>query len=334
MRATPPNRSLLASPSLRLALLPLAALAVAGCGPANAGVPGRSDVVELPITGTIYTIVLENHGVGAVLGGANPYLSSLAAEYGTGNAYLVDVHPSLPNYIHMTSGSTAGIGDNGPPAAHSIDGTDNLADQLEAGGITWRAYMDGMGEPCAVEDVGRYAVRHDPFVYYTSLTSDRARCEEHVVDFETHFTDDLAANRFQFMWVTPDVCNDMHDCPTTTTDEWLSRVVPQILASPGYQEGGAIFLLWDEGDADATYAWSVAFHRPQNVPFILISEHLVSRGFVSNTRYAHDSYLATVEDAFGLPRLSTTVHSTPMADFFLADPWGADAATAASPLGI
>lgn len=317
-------------PALRRApLFPLLALVaalagagLAGCGPANPGVPGSPDVVQLPITGTIYTIVLENHGTGAVLDDPdNVYLRELADRYATGAAYLANVHPSLPNYILMTSGSTGGIGDDGPPSSHSIDGDAHLADQLEAGGITWRAYMEDMGAPCATEDSGEYAVRHDPFVYYTSITRDPARCSEHVVDFDEHFAADLASNRYQFMWITPNVCNDMHDCPTTTSDAWLAEVIPQIMASPGYREGGAIFLLWDEGDTDATYAWSYVFHRPQNIPLIVVSESLVAPGFVSSTTYGHDSYLATVEDALGLPRLPTTIGSTPMADFFLRDPW-------------
>src|SRR6185503_713994 len=160
---------------------------------------------------------------------------------GTAHAYLANVHPSLPNYLLLTSGSTYDVGDDGPPAQHPLPGTDNLADQLDAAHVRWRAYMEDMGEPCTLENVGEYAVRHNPFAYYTSLTSDAARCQEHIVDMDQHFADDLAADTYEFMWLTPNTCNDMHDCPTTTSDEWLSRVIPQIMASPGYQQGGAIF---------------------------------------------------------------------------------------------
>jgi hypothetical protein len=293
----------------------------AGCAPANGGTPGSPAVQEnLPITGTIYTIVFENHGVDAVFSPGDTYLNQLRAEYGSAAAYLTNVHPSLPNYIVMTSAGTGGIGDDGPPRAHAIDGSDHLADQLEAGGISWRAYMEGMGEPCGLEDVGTYRVKHDPFAYYTSITSDPERCSEHIVDFDQEFATDLESNRYQFMWITPDICDDMHDCPPSASDAWLARVIPEIMASRGYQEGGAIFLLWDEGDADATYAWSLAFGRAQNIPAIVISDHLVSPGFESDTTYGHDSYLATIEDAFGLPRLPSTEGSTPMADFFVADP--------------
>ena len=304
---------------MRLMKLPLVLFlssALGACAPANSGVAGSSEVTQLPITGTIFTIVFENHGVDSVIHPDNPYVVELANRYATGDAYLANVHPSLPNYLMLTSGSAQGVGDDAPPASHPIAGNDNLADQLDAGGITWRAYMEDMGAPCVLEDSGTYAVRHNPFVYYTSLSADSARCQEHIVDMDANLTADLAANTYQFMWITPNVCNDMHDCSTGTGDAWLQRIIPELMASPGYREGGAIFLLWDEGDTDASYAASYVWHRPQNVPFILISENLVAPGFASNTAYGHDSYLATVEDAFGLPRLPTTVDATPMSDFF------------------
>ncbi len=114
------------------------------------------------------------------------------------------------------------------------------------------------------------------------------------------------------MWITPNKCNDTHDCPPATGDKWLQQIIPQITASDGYKQGGAIFILWDEGGIDGTYV----FGGKQTIPFILVSEKLVSRGFSSDTLYDHASYLATVEDLFGLPRLATTKTATPMADFF------------------
>lgn len=297
---------------------------VCACG-VNEGVSGSNEVRDLPIEGTIFTIVFENHSQDAVLSPKNPYLMDLASRYGTADAYLGTLHPSLPNYIVMTSGTTHGVDDNGPPSENSIGGNDNLADQLDSAGIPWRAYMEDMGEPCVMNDVGEYAVRHNPFVYYTSLSGDEARCREHVVDMETHFAADLASNEYRYMWITPNLCNDMHDCPTQTGDEWLSQIIPQIMESPGYKAGGAIFLLWDEGNADASYITWYLVENPQNIPFVLISEDLVSPGFVSNIRYGHDSYLATVQDAFGLPRLRRTKNSVPMADFFGVAPPAEDA---------
>jgi hypothetical protein len=290
---------------LSCALVPL----LPGC--TTDGVEGSSGIAQLPITGTVFTIVLENHDEDVVEEDMS-YLESLAQAYARAGAYFADHHPSLPNYLLMTSGRDHGVEDDDGPDAHPIDGNENLADQLDAAGITWRAYMEGMGEPCKTSDGGDYAVRHNPFVYYTSLSGDVARCQEHIVDMSEHFSADLEADAFRYMWIAPDLCNDMHDCDPGTTDAWLGQVVPQILESKGYQDGGAILFLWDEGGGDLTYV----FGGDQTIPFVLVSEDVVSPGFVSDILYSHDSYLATIEDAFEMPRLPATVDSTPMADFF------------------
>jgi acid phosphatase len=303
-------------PALRhlLPLVPVV-LGVSACV-GNAGTPGNSAVTRPPVNGTIFTIVFENHDQGQVLNTSVPYFTELANTYGQAKAYLGTAHPSLPNYIEMVSGSTQGIADDNPPSAHPLAGTDNLADQLDGAHIPWRAYMETMGQPCGMSDSGQYAVRHNPFVYFTDMSGDAARCAEHNVDFDANFANDLAANTYRFMWITPNVCNDMHDCSPQTADAWLHQVVPQIMASPGYQNGGAIFILFDEGPVSLNYILGT----PQNLAAIVISPKLVSPGYQSNVAYDHKSYLATVEDILGLPRLPNTAAATPMSDFFSTTP--------------
>lgn len=287
-------------------------LVLAACISGPDGVEGSTDVATLPIEGTVFTIVLENHDADVLA--EMPYLQGLADQYASADAYYADHHPSLPNYLQLLSGTDGGVADDEGPDKHQLD-AENLASQLDAAGIPWRAYMEAMGEPCVMKDKGRYAVRHDPFVYFTSVTRDKAMCREHVVDMDAHLAEDLASNAYRYMWITPDECNDMHDCEPGTTDDWLADLIPQLMASDGYKNGGAIFVLWDEGGPDASYVLG----GKQSIPAIVISDRLVSSGFVSDVLYSHDSYLATIQDAFGLPRLPTTEDSAPMADFF-ADP--------------
>ena len=282
---------------------------VTACGPN--GVQGSSTAVtSAPVTGTIYTIILENHGSGVLA--EMPYTAGLAKQYASASAYYADHHPSLPNYLILTSGTDHDVTDDNGPDQHPVAGTDNLADQLDAAGIPWRAYMEDMGEPCLKNDIREYSVHHNPFVYYTSFGNDAARCAEHDVDMATNFAADLKSGAYDFMWITPNKCNDSHDCPPATADKWLEQTVGQIQASDGYKTGGAIFILWDEGGIDGTYVTG----GKQTIPFILVSDKLASRGFSSDTLYDHASYLATVEDFLGLPRLTTTKTATPMADFF------------------
>jgi phosphatidylinositol-3-phosphatase len=212
----------------------------------------------------------------------------------------------------MTSGSTQGITRSDDPGSNvQITGDENLGEQLEDAGIPWRAYMDAMGEPCRMSSADPYGANHNPFVYYRSLTSDRERCEERVVDFEEHFQADLDSDAYRFMWITPDRCNDMHDCPSAIGDAWLARVLAQITASPGYQRGGVVFILFDEGYLRLGRAGA-------NLATLIVSPRLVRPAYVTNTRFDHRSYLATIEDIFGMPRLPSTVGATPMGEFFVS----------------
>ena len=53
---------------------------------------------------------------------------------------------------------------------------------------------------------------------------------------------DLAANTLpNYVWITPNMCNDTHDCSTGDGDAWLKTWVPQIIASPAWRDRGALF---------------------------------------------------------------------------------------------
>jgi hypothetical protein len=164
---------------------------------------------------------------------------------------------------------------------------------MDAAGIPWRAYTEGTTRPCDRGAHGMYAARHVPFVWYQSVVGNPEFCAQHVVPFE-QFNTDLAADSMKYMWITPDLCNQAHDCPIATADAWLSQVVPRILASPGYQRGGVLFILFDERG-----------NSSRLLPAIVASPLLRVRGLQGEV-FGHRSYLATVQDMLGLPRLATT----------------------------
>jgi phosphatidylinositol-3-phosphatase len=280
-----------------------------GCAAPNQGVPGDPAVTQPLVEGTVFTIVFENENADDVLVPTLPNFYRLSQTYGRADAYLTNYHPSLANYIILTSGSSHGVTTSDPPASNVvIEGDDNLADQLDTAGIPWRAYMETMGEPCNERTEYPYVANHNPFVYYTSMTDDQERCRERVVDFDEHFAEDLASGQYRYMWITPNNCSNMHDCPASTADEYLGRLVEQIMASEAYQNGGVIFVLFDEGHLRIGRAEA-------NLATIVISPNLVSQPYVTSTRFDHRSYLATVEDIFGLPRLPTTEGAAPMSEF-------------------
>ena len=257
--------------------------------------------------GTVFTIVLENKSASQILSGSSAhYLQSLAHDYALARGYRDSlVHPSEPNYIWMVAGENFGILDDGPPAAHHIASTSHLADQIEQAGLTWKSYQESMGEPCTIVSNYPYEPKHDPFVYFDDVVGwdgqnlmRQDRCRQHVVDY-AQFGKDLAAGALpDYVFITPDMKHDMHDGSIADGDAWLSREVPRILASPAYQNGGVLFITWDEGSGKSVTDWS----QDDDPPMIVVSP-LVKKGYSSNTFYDTSSYLKTVQRILGLESL-------------------------------
>ncbi len=265
----------------------------------------------IPNFSHIFLILMENQNADGVLGNsAAPYINSLAQQYSKAANYFGITHPSLPNYLELLGGSTFGV---------SSDCTDcfvsatNLVDQLEAAHKSWKAYMEDMPSPCFVGNAGGYAQRHNPFIYFDDIRNNAARCAN-IVPL-SDLSSDLAGNQLpDFIWITPNVCHDMHDCGISAGDAWLKGFLPQILNSPSWQSS-ALFLLWDEGEG--TNAGCCQIAHGGNVPMLVISP-LSKPGFTSSVNYDHASMLLTIEEAWGLGKLGDAACSctTAMTDFF------------------
>jgi phosphatidylinositol-3-phosphatase len=245
----------------------------------------------LPNFKHIFILLMENQESGDVIGNASaPYINRLAHQYGMAARYYGISHPSLPNYLELLGGSTFGI---------SSDCTDcfvnavNLVDQVERAHKSWKAYMEGMPSPCFVGDAGDYAQRHNPFIYFDDIRTNPTRCAN-IVPLGA-----LNANALpDLVWITPNLCHDMHDCDVSTGDRWLQGFLPRILNSAAWP-GSALFLLWDEGSSDAGCC-QVA--QGGHIPMLMLSSP-GKPGYVSQVEYDHASVLRTIEDAWGLGRL-------------------------------
>lgn len=313
---------------MKLAILASSIVALAGCASSNTGTQSTPVAATPDVPGTVFTILFENEAATDVIKPTNPNFWALSHRNGQATSYISTTHPSLPNYIMLTSGSTNGVTtDNDPRYNFVVPGTANIADQLDAAGVPWRAYMESMGTACSFDSNTLYSAHHNPFLYYETMAKDPARCAKHVVDFDQNFQADLDSDAYRYMWISPNMCDDMHNCSGPEADAWLGRVVAQITASKGYQNGGALFILFDEGSLRVLGASAL-------LPTIVISPKLVTTPYVSDKLYDHTSYLATVEDILGLPRLPTTAAATSMNDFFAVKGAAAAApgtATAAPP---
>jgi hypothetical protein len=287
--------------SARLATAALLLLApLAGCGAGSSTTPS-STVPALPAyTGArashVVVIVQENTEYGDVIGSAQaPFANRLAHRYGLATASYGVRHPSLPNYLALTSGSTHGI-DSDCSDCHVA--ARNLVDQLERAGVSWKAYLEGAPRPCYRGfDVGRYAKRHNPFAYYDDVARDPARCAKLVP--LTQLSRDLRAGALPtFAWISPDVCDDTHDCALGVGDRFLARLVPTLLARLGAH--GLLILTWDEGTTDAGCCGGA---DGGHIATILAGPD-VRAGARSATPIDQYGILRTVEAALGLPFLA------------------------------
>jgi phosphatidylinositol-3-phosphatase len=261
---------------------------------------------------------MENHSYRDIIGNTAqaPYINSLSAECGVATDYHNSTHPSLPNYLAATSG----LAQSDLPVLSYLDCNvsvvcDTSATSIFGQGETWKSYEESMPSNCYKSDSGEYAVRHNPAVYYTSLSG----CSSRDVPYG-QLTTDLAGNALPaFSFITPNLVDDMHDGTIAQGDAWLASHLPAILNSNEYRAGStAVFITWDEGsggypieDCDD----STSTDTSCRVPTIVISPSTPA-GTKSGTFFDHYSLLATAEQLLGLPKLRSASSATTMTAAF------------------
>lgn len=266
----------------RIAALALAAIVAAGAC-------SRSNLAPIVPPQRVFVIVMENHSVDQALQGA--YTKQLAAQAGVATNYHGVAHPSVPNYLAITSGQTWGITDDVYQPLPRRD----LGDELTAAGITWGAYMEGLGGEGCFNSPDPYDLNHNPFAYYGGA------CPGNVVPF-SRLQADLAQHSTRFAWIGPNICHDQHNCSTAEGDNWLRQTVGLITSSPSWQADAVLFITWDEDDGS----------NDNRVLTLVVRPDVKHR--TSAVRYDHYSLLATIEDIFGVPRLANAAAARPMTD--------------------
>ncbi len=280
---------------MRLAPL-LAALALCGCG-AAATTAGPVQKRPSPVTRVagrphVAVILMENEEYGDIIGSSStPFINGLAKRYALASSMYAVSHPSLPNYLALTGGSTFGISSD---CTDCDVGATSIVDQLERAGVSWKAYMEDYPGRCFTgSDAGDYARKHDPFIYYTR---DRRWCSD-IVPLSELSSDESAHRLPRFVWITPNLCHDMHDCSPATGDRFLAGLVPPLLRALG--PGGLLFLTWDEGTSDDGCCRLAAGGHVATI----VAGAGAAPGVRMRTPVDHYSVLQTIEDVLGLQRL-------------------------------
>jgi phosphatidylinositol-3-phosphatase len=277
---------------------------------------------------TIFIILMENHNWAEILGNtaSAPYINdTLLPQASYTDQYFnpPGLHPSLPNYLWLEAGDNFGIFDNSDPAVYHQATPDHLVSYLEAAGVSWKTYQEGItGTECPLVDNWPYATRHNPFVYFDDTTNggdpQSPHCIASVRPYGELAGDLVSGNVARYVFITPDVCHDMHDwdgCetldPVLNGDLWLSREVPKILASTAYINNGALFITWDEGSAGSDGP----------IGMIVLSPLAKGGGYSNGVSYTHSSFLRTAMEVFNVgPLLGDASNSVSLSDLFATYP--------------
>lgn len=242
--------------------------------------PSASATTPLPTK--VLLIVEENHDSASAQAGM-PYLVSQGRAYGYATNYSANSHPSLPNYLAMSGGSTFGITDDRYPVAHPISGQ-SVFGQAIGRAKTAKTYAEGMPSNCYQSNnlATSYLVRHAPWPYYVD---ERANCNKFDVPSGTPalgaLRNDVNAGTLPTVgMLTPNSCNDAHDCSLATADNWLKGWLPVLMNGPDYRAGRLVIIVtFDEAGRGSA---------ANSVYTVVISPYTTH--VVSPTPYTHYSW--------------------------------------------
>src|SRR5216117_1819241 len=224
-------------------------------------------------------VLMENHDLSDIYGPAT-YMTQLADQNAFAQHWASITNPSQPNYIALIGGSTFGVSGDGN---HPNLNQKTIVDMIEASGHTWNAIAEGSGSGCSINpDRGE---DHFPFLSYTTITGNSARCANLHSGGPADVVAALNAGT-NFIWFTPNDGHNMHDNSVASGDSWLQSWVPQLLSAMS-GEHATLFLTYDEGYASPPLVYS-GFSGPA-----------AKQAYKSTTSYTHYSLLKLIEDVWG-----------------------------------
>jgi phosphatidylinositol-3-phosphatase len=269
-----------------------------------------SDAVAAARFGHIVIVMEENANYSTVVDtGIMPYLNSLIANYGLATQYYADTHPSIGNYEMLVTGQVLTNDDSETPASFPIS-VDNIVRELSANSKTWKAYAEDLPYVGYIGgNTGNYAVRHVPLAYLTDVQAN-ATGRQGLVPF-TQFPTDLASGQLpNVSFVTPNLCDDAHNCAPSVADTWLKTNIAPLLTSTPFKDDGLLIITFDESDSDNT-------HGGGRVAAVFISPAFSKPGYQSTTLYQHESTLRLMLEGLGIQSLPGAAKTAPsMWEFF------------------
>ena len=248
----------------------------------------------------LVVFVVENHSL-RQMRAQMPFTRRLGNRYGRATGYRAITHPSLPNYLAISTGSTHGIRDDKPPSAHPLTGSSVFGQALQ-NGRTARVYAESMRSRCSRVDRGRYAVRHNPWTYQHD---ERGACRRHNVSLRRMRADVRSGQLPNVGMVVPNLCHDAHDCPLRSADRWLRRQMTILRSGDDWMSGRLVVVITADEDA-----------HNQNNRVLTVVAHPSIRGVVSHRSLSHYSLSRSYSQMAGAAPLRRARHAASLLNAF------------------
>src|SRR5437773_2287365 len=278
----PPRRVFAALTASALLML-LSLTVLASNAPANQPLDRRGNVIISPSATNnfdqLVVVLMENKNLNEVYGPAT-YMTQLADQYSFSQGWSSITNPSQPNYIAIMGASTFRVSGDGnhPNLNHHT-----IVDIVETSGHTWNAIAEGSGSGCSINpDRGE---DHFPFLSYTTITGNSARCANLHSGGPTDVVAALNAGT-NFIWFTPNDGHNMHDNSVASGDAWIQSWVPGLLTAMAGKKA-ALILMFDEAYTSPPYIY-MGFSGPAT-----------KLAYKSTASYSHYSLAKLLEDVWG-----------------------------------
>jgi hypothetical protein len=274
---------------------------------------------------TVFLILMENHNWSDIKNNPSaPYINTTLlpmASYAEQYYNPPGNHPSEPNYLWLEAGTNFGISNDDNPDANHQGTTQHLVTLLNNAHISWKSYQEDIsGTVCPLTENGLYAPKHNPMVFFDDVTNSNdphsSYCIAHIRPYSELATDLQQQTQARYNFITPNLCNDMHDSCAPLYDSvkqgntWLAQNLPPILNSQAYKDGGVVFITWDEGEGG-----------DGPIGMIVLSPDAKGGGYANTIHYTHSSTLRTMEEIFGVsPLLGDAANANDLRDLFKTFP--------------
>ncbi|MBC5824711.1 MAG: hypothetical protein GIX02_07745 [Candidatus Eremiobacteraeota bacterium] len=279
---------------------------------------GRLVPDGLPVPDHITIVVMENKTYGQIIGStAAPYENALAQS----NALMTDSHgvehPSEPNYLDLFSGANQGVTDDSCP--HTFSAT-SLGGELIAAGLSFKWYAEQIpaagSAVCASANL-LYRRKHVASINF----SDTPAADTTTYD---QLSSDIANGTYPTVAiVSPDMCDDMHDCSVATGDQWLANHLPPIIHYDA-THNGLLILTFDESE-------NSKLDPANHITTTLVGPMVVAGQYAQTI--SHFNVLRTIEEMYGLSYLGASSGAGPLTGMWIAPSPTPSASPVSSPSG-